>query len=99
MRTYTHNPTPNPSQRPSNMCTSYEFNYLRCQREVKRNCKHTDHFRCESGMCKDDDHVHATLTRAEKCPVHAMGEEKKSKRAAHKDRERCEWPETNCRPM
>ncbi|XPS74669.1 hypothetical protein M3J09_006781 [Ascochyta lentis] len=81
------------------MCTSYEFHYLHCQREAKRDCKHTDHFPCESGMCKGDDHQHVTLEREEKCPVHKMNEEKNRKYGAYNGRKGEEWPETNCRPM
>ena len=81
------------------MCTSYEFNYLRCQREVKRDCRHTDHFPCVSGMCKGDDHQHVTLEKEEKCPVHKMDEEPGNKVGRGKCKKMEEWPETNCKPM
>ena len=81
------------------MCTTYKFNYLRCQREVKRDCIHTDHFPCESGMCKDVNHEYVTLGRDEKCPVHTMIAEKKVKSGCGEGKKMEEWPETNCRPM
>ncbi|KAL1609490.1 hypothetical protein SLS59_000995 [Nothophoma quercina] len=78
----------------STMCTTYEFNYLRCQREVKRDCKHADHFPCDTSMCKGNDHEHLVLVKEDKCPVHKMDDEKKAK-----ERKMEEWPETNCKPM
>lgn len=86
--------------RPSaSMCTTYEFNYLRCQREVKRDCKHIDHFPCEEDMCKGDEHQHVTLEKEEKCPVHKMVDEQEIKMKDSKGKKMGEWPVTNCRPM
>ncbi|KAJ8106842.1 hypothetical protein OPT61_g9272 [Boeremia exigua] len=81
------------------MCTTYEINYLRCQREVGRDCKHTDHLPCDSGMCKGDDHQHVTVKKDENCPVHGMDKGQGPKAGGFKDRKMEEWPDTDCRPL